>query len=69
MDNNIQNATKFTIRGGDGIYRSLYQIQGQKLIKGNMVDGIFEWIVESGGNVTHRTFISGGKITGLPNQF
>ncbi len=41
----------------------LRQIEGS-------VNGIgegFEWIVDQ-GNVTHRRLISGGIVTGLPNQ-
>ncbi|MCD9577351.1 hypothetical protein [Flavobacterium soyae] len=66
VDNNMGSATKFTLKGGDGISRSLYQIEGASM-KG--VNGIFEWIVENGGNCTHRVFIPGAKITGIPNRF
>ncbi|MEC3882015.1 hypothetical protein U9S71_20400, partial [Parapedobacter sp. 10938] len=65
VDNSMQEAAKFTIKGGDGIYRSLYQIQGS--LRGQI--GVFEWIVETGGNVTHRVFIPNGKITGIPNMW
>ena len=59
------DASKFTIKGGDGIYRSLYQLNGS--LRGQT--GIFEWIVEQNGILTHRVFIPNGKITGIPNQF
>jgi RHS repeat-associated protein len=64
VDNSMVYASKFTIKGGDNIYRSLYQIEGSL----NGKSGVFEWIVEVGGSCTHRNFISGGKITGFPNQ-
>jgi len=41
----------------------LFQIEGSL----NGKNGVFEWIVDQ-GNVTHRFFIDGGIITGLPNQ-
>ena len=64
-DNYMNQASKFTIRGGDGVYRSLYQIEGS--LRGR--SGIFEWIVDGGGKLTHRVFIPGGKVTGMPNKF
>ena len=63
VDNNMSNASKFTIKGGDGVYRSLYQIDGS--LRGK--PGVFEWIVEVGGNATHRRFIPNGKVNGIPN--
>lgn len=41
----------------------LRQIEGSN----NGVSGVFEWIVDE-GNVTHRRFIPGAQVTGLPNQ-
>ncbi|MEX0362923.1 MAG: RHS repeat domain-containing protein, partial [Allomuricauda sp.] len=63
VDNYMSQASKWTIKGTDGVHRSLYQLKGS--LRGQ--NGIFEWIVESGGNVTHRVFIPNGKLTGIPN--
>lgn len=30
--------------------------------------GVFEWIVESNGDVSHRRFIENDFTTGTPNQ-
>jgi len=64
IDNNTNSAAKWSIRGGDGVYRSLYQIKGT--LRG--APGIFEWMVETNGILTHRVFIPNGKITGIPNK-
>gem|GEM_PF-6939349 len=53
----------FTLRGGDGVSRTLLQASGE--VDGT--PGIFEFIVEE-GVVVHQRFIRGGKITGVPNQ-
>jgi hypothetical protein len=64
VDNNMANAAQFSIKGGDGITRSLYQVEGA--LRGK--SGIFEWLVDS-GKLTHRVFIPNGKITGIPNKW
>jgi RHS repeat-associated protein len=60
-------AQQFTITGGDGVPRTLYQLPGEV----NGKPGVFEWIVDSSGTdsvITHQQFIPGGQVTGLPNQ-
>lgn len=63
VDNYASQATKFSLKGGDGVTRNLYQIHGS--LRGQ--SGVFEWIVD-GANVTHRRFIPGGAVNGIPNQ-
>ena len=41
----------------------LYQIEGSL----NGVDGRFEWIIQD-GKVTHRMFVKGGTINGVPKR-
>jgi filamentous hemagglutinin len=68
IDNYAGDAAKFEIPtkgpGGEVVRVSeLRQIEGSN----NGISGVFEWIVDE-GNVTHRRFIPGGQVTGLPNQ-
>ena len=65
IDNYAGDATKFTLKGGDGVYRSLYQLEGSL----NGKKGIFEWIIDPdpAKGVTHRRFIENVGITGKPN--
>jgi len=60
----LEAGTSFTIKGGDGIVRELLQVPGGM----NGEAGIFEYILDPAKGVTHQRFISGGKITGMPNQ-
>jgi hypothetical protein len=53
----------FTIRGGDGVYRNLTQVEG--IVNGK--SGVFEYIVGPQG-LEHQRFVVGGRITGYPNQ-
>ena len=65
IDNYAGDATKFSLVGGDGVERQLYQIEGSL----NGKKGIFEWIIDPDvtKGVTHRRFIEGVGITGKPN--
>ncbi|MGA3603268.1 hypothetical protein [Lysinibacillus agricola] len=64
VDNYSRFSEKFPLVGGDKIERELYQITGSN----NGKKGVFEWIVEPNGDLSHRRFIEDGVITGKPNQ-
>lgn len=57
MDNYAGYATKSPINNG-----TLYQLEGSL----NGMPGRFEWIVQD-QFVTHRLFVAGGGINGIPN--
>ena len=65
IDNYAGDATEFLLTGGDGVKRTLYQLEGSL----NGKQGIFEWIIDPDPTkgVTHRRFIEGVVITGKPN--
>ncbi|MCS3430448.1 hypothetical protein M2387_000977 [Klebsiella sp. BIGb0407] len=60
----LMDGKVFTITGGGGIKRKLLQVEGSF----NDKKGIFEYIYEKEGSVTHQRFIENGRVTGQPNQ-
>ena len=65
IDNYAGQATRFNLKGGDGVERSLYQLEGSL----NGKKGVFEWIIDPNPakGVVHRRFIENVQITGKPN--
>lgn len=57
VDNYAGDAQQFPLQNG----ATLYQVEGSY----NGVAGRFEWIIQN-GNVTHRMFIQGGSVNGVP---
>jgi hypothetical protein len=55
--------TKFEIAGDDTTQYVLTQINGAV----NGTKGVFEYIVNSAGDLTHQLFKPGGIINGIPN--
>ncbi|WP_242491290.1 hypothetical protein [Bacillus cereus] len=64
VDNYSRFADEFPLVGGDEISRRFFRLEGSSGGK----KGVFEWIVEPNGNVSHRRFIENGIVTGNPNQ-
>ena len=60
----LEKGKTFTFKGGDGVQRVLLQTHGEL----NGKKGIYEYILDPKGVITHQRFIVGGKITGFPNQ-
>ena len=58
VDNYASLATKTNINNG-----TLYQVKGRL----NGKNGRFEWIVDN-NKVTHRLFVEGGEINGMPSK-
>lgn len=54
----------YSFTGGDNKSYTLLQTKGQL----DGVNGIFEYITNDAGQVTHQRFIKGGIYTGFPNQ-
>lgn len=59
----LAQGSVFSIVGGDGINYTLLQVEGGV----NGKDGIFEYIINAAGEVTHQRFKVGGVISGTPN--
>ena len=53
----------FYIKGKDGLQYILLQVKGTL----NGKNGVFEYIVNKAGEVTHQLFKAGGSINGKPN--
>ncbi|BDR59263.1 hypothetical protein XA3_17040 [Xylocopilactobacillus apicola] len=64
IDNYPTIKDEFPLVGGDGKKLRFFQIEDHY----NGKKGVFEWIIDFHGNMTHRRFITNGILTGKPNQ-
>ena len=55
---------EFKFVGGDNKNYTLYQREATM----NNVPGVFEYLQNESGQITHQRFIENGKVTGTPNQ-
>jgi RHS repeat-associated protein len=62
VENFGDDATRFDLVGADGVRRDLYQLEGSL----NGKPGVFEWIIDEGGEMTHRFFKERGEVNGVP---
>lgn len=60
----LDKGTLFKIIGGDKVERALFQVEE----KFNEKAGIFEWILDPSGNITHQRFIEDGILMPIANQ-
>ena len=58
----------FSDIGGDGTTRTILQTLGEFQGKKGLEKGIYEFILDASGKITHQRFVSGGAITGVINQ-
>ena len=60
----LRSGHVYYVTGKDGNTYTLLQTKGQF----NGVDGVFEYLINDAGQVTHQRFIAGGGYTGFTNQ-
>ena len=58
----------FYITGGDKVKRVLPQTPGYLNVNNVNQKGIYEYIIEPSGSISHQRFIKDGVITGVPNS-
>ncbi|XHX77654.1 MAG: DUF4157 domain-containing protein [Stenomitos frigidus ULC029] len=63
-DTVAEEGKHFSIKGGDGKTKNLTQLEGNM----NGQDGVFEYIVDEKGDLTHQRFIPKGRPNGIANQ-